>query len=70
MLSSCKNYSILYVFDKGIHKRRLLLAKINSLICDVIPDSHLIGERRNNVQDYYSTGTDISIKMKIIVLFS
>ena len=43
ILSSCKNASIIYVFDKGIHQTQLLLAKMKSLICDVIPDSHIIG---------------------------
>ena len=43
ILSSCKNASIIYVFDKGIHQTQILLAKMKWLICDVIPDSHLIG---------------------------
>ena len=35
------------IFDGGIQKARLLLRKMKSLICDVISDYHLIGERRN-----------------------
>ena len=43
ILSSCKNASIIYIFDKGIHQTRLPLTKMKWLICDVIPHSHLIG---------------------------
>ena len=35
------------VLDRGIHKALLLVANIKSFICDVIPDSHPIGGRRN-----------------------
>ena len=35
------------LFDRGIHKAWLLLAKMKWFICDVITDSHLIARRWN-----------------------
>ena len=48
---------------EALTKARLLLAKMNWLICDVIADCHLIGERRNNKQDYWSTVTALAVQM-------
>ena len=35
------------LLDACIHEMQMLPANIKLLICDVIPDYHLIGERRN-----------------------
>ena len=51
------------VIDRGIHQTRLLLATIKWLICDVIADCHLLGERRNNKQDCWSTVIALAVQM-------
>ena len=38
---------VIQFLTEALTKAQLLLAKIKSLICDVFPDSHLIGGRQN-----------------------
>ena len=48
ILSSCRSDP---VFDGSIHQTPLLLAKIKWIICDVIPDSHLIRGKQNRTNN-------------------
>ena len=60
----CLVAGVIQYLMEAFTKRKLLLAKMKSFICDVIPHYHLIEELLNNIQDYQLTGTDISIQMK------